>query len=120
MSRHVQIIFQNALNWSKWNCSHATNFTYSDSVFNSKFFTCFTFSSLFACHWISQTFDIFSWGCTILELGKPFKHLHSPHFLLSKSYSHHFKTSSSISSSVCSKICCRHVAVSRLPFSRHM
>ena len=117
MSKSVHIIFENALNLSKWNYHHATKFTYSDSVFKDKFLTCSTLTYHFACQWISKTFGIFIWGCTILELGKSFRNLHSPHFLLSKSYC---RTFCSISSSVSSKIYCRHIALSSLPLSRYM
>jgi len=64
----VQIVFQNALNWPKWNFLYIRNFTdFVSSVLKDKFHHIFM---CFACWWTYQAFSIFNRGYTVLKLGK--------------------------------------------------
>jgi hypothetical protein len=89
---HVQIVFQNAINWTNWNSQHVSNIAGADfSVFQDKFlyFMCVAVLLVAGC---PKRSACSTEGRPLLNLKKASEVVFFP-FLLSKSYFENFKVS---------------------------
>lgn len=73
---HVQIIFQNYVNWPRSNSQHFSNFMGTDTtIFKDTFLHPIHTCICFACQWTSWVLSVFNRGYFTFELRKSLKNL---------------------------------------------